>query len=180
MHLVKQYVLYPAKLCFRNSAVTNFNLKLMKLYIYLISIYSVFRLSLIYIYNICKNTVKPYTRVYHTNHHYPTHHTNHHYPTHHTNHHYATHHTTHHITYPNIITGKAEPHMPGRLYIHPDSPAAGSHWMKQPIMFHKLKLTNNNLDQNGHVSFVVVKLRKGLIHDNIYNIFTSYFPFRLR
>lgn len=51
-----------------------------------------------------------------------------------------------------VVTGKAEPHMPGRLYIHPDSPASGSHWMKQPMSFHKLKLTNNNLDQNGHVS----------------------------
>lgn len=51
-----------------------------------------------------------------------------------------------------VVTGKAEPHMPGRLYIHPDSPASGSHWMKQPVPFHKLKLTNNNLDQNGHVS----------------------------
>lgn len=53
-----------------------------------------------------------------------------------------------------VVTGKAEPHMPGRLYIHPDSPASGSHWMKQPLTFHKLKLTNNNLDQNGHVSFM--------------------------
>lgn len=51
-----------------------------------------------------------------------------------------------------VVTGKAEPHMPGRLYIHPDSPASGSHWLKQPVTFHKLKLTNNNLDQNGHVS----------------------------
>ncbi|CAL1537688.1 unnamed protein product [Lymnaea stagnalis] len=51
-----------------------------------------------------------------------------------------------------VVTGKAEPHMPGRLYIHPDSPASGSHWMKQPVTFHKLKLTNNNLDQNGHVN----------------------------
>lgn len=50
-----------------------------------------------------------------------------------------------------VVTGKAEPHMPGRLYIHPDSPASGSHWMKQPMSFHKLKLTNNNLDQNGHI-----------------------------
>ncbi|KAK6190957.1 hypothetical protein SNE40_002714 [Patella caerulea] len=50
-----------------------------------------------------------------------------------------------------VVTGKAEPHMPGRLYIHPDSPASGAHWMKQPVPFHKLKLTNNNLDQNGHV-----------------------------
>ncbi len=51
-----------------------------------------------------------------------------------------------------LSAGKAEPHMPGRLYIHPDSPASGGHWMKQPVSFHKLKLTNNNLDQNGHVS----------------------------
>ncbi|WAR03842.1 TBX2B-like protein, partial [Mya arenaria] len=50
-----------------------------------------------------------------------------------------------------VVTGKAEPHMPGRLYIHPDSPASGSHWLKQPVTFHKLKLTNNNLDQNGHI-----------------------------
>uniref|UniRef100_A0A2C9JVX2 T-box domain-containing protein n=2 Tax=Panpulmonata TaxID=977775 RepID=A0A2C9JVX2_BIOGL len=50
-----------------------------------------------------------------------------------------------------VVTGKAEPHMPGRLYIHPDSPASGGHWMKQPVTFHKLKLTNNNLDQNGHI-----------------------------
>lgn len=52
------------------------------------------------------------------------------------------------------VTGKAEPHMPGRVYIHPNSPASGSHWMKQPMTFHKLKLTNNNLDQNGHVSYI--------------------------
>ncbi|XP_076452299.1 uncharacterized protein LOC143287941 [Babylonia areolata] len=50
-----------------------------------------------------------------------------------------------------VVTGKAEPHMPGRLYIHPDSPASGSHWMKQPVTFQKLKLTNNNLDQSGHI-----------------------------
>ncbi|XP_074643456.1 T-box transcription factor TBX2-B-like [Tubulanus polymorphus] len=50
-----------------------------------------------------------------------------------------------------VVTGKAEPHMPGRLYIHPDSPASGAHWMKQTVSFQKLKLTNNNLDQNGHI-----------------------------
>jgi T-box len=57
-----------------------------------------------------------------------------------------------------VATGKAEPHMPGRLYIHPDSPASGAHWMKQSLSFHKLKLTNNNLDQNGHVSKHVIIL----------------------
>ncbi|XP_072350905.1 T-box transcription factor TBX6-like, partial [Scyliorhinus torazame] len=47
--------------------------------------------------------------------------------------------------------GKAEPHLPDRVYIHPDSPAPGSHWMRQPVSFHKLKLTNNTLDQCGHI-----------------------------
>ncbi|XP_070572384.1 T-box transcription factor TBX20-like [Ptychodera flava] len=50
-----------------------------------------------------------------------------------------------------VVTGKAEPHMPGRLYIHPDSPATGAVWMKQVVTFHKMKLTNNNLDQHGHI-----------------------------
>uniref|UniRef100_A0A670ZWN2 T-box domain-containing protein n=1 Tax=Pseudonaja textilis TaxID=8673 RepID=A0A670ZWN2_PSETE len=47
--------------------------------------------------------------------------------------------------------GKAEPRPPCRTYIHPDSPALGSHWMKEPLSFQKLKLTNNTLDQQGHV-----------------------------
>ncbi|XP_071946307.1 uncharacterized protein [Antedon mediterranea] len=50
-----------------------------------------------------------------------------------------------------VVTGKAEPHMPGRLYIHPDSPATGAVWMKQVVAFSKMKLTNNNLDQHGHI-----------------------------
>ena len=51
-----------------------------------------------------------------------------------------------------VVTGKAEPALPGRLYIHPDSPATGSVWEKQLISFQKLKLTNNHLDQFGYVS----------------------------
>ncbi|XP_072462590.1 T-box-containing protein TBX6L-like [Notamacropus eugenii] len=49
------------------------------------------------------------------------------------------------------VAGKAEPQLPGRSYIHPDSPAYGSHWMKEPVSFHKMKLTNNTLDQLGHI-----------------------------
>ena len=33
------------------------------------------------------------------------------------------------------------------------APATGAQWMKHEISFQKVKLTNNNLDQNGHVSF---------------------------
>lgn len=38
--------------------------------------------------------------------------------------------------------GKPEPPAPGCVYIHPDSPNFGAHWMKQPVSFSKVKLTN--------------------------------------
>ena len=42
--------------------------------------------------------------------------------------------------------------MPPRMYIHPDSPAKGATWLRQqPISFDKIKLTNNQLDENGHI-----------------------------
>jgi hypothetical protein len=50
-----------------------------------------------------------------------------------------------------IVTGKAEPQMPGRLYVHPDSPCTGQQWMRQIVSFQKLKLTNNHMDQFGHI-----------------------------
>uniref|UniRef100_A0A3Q3LID3 T-box domain-containing protein n=1 Tax=Mastacembelus armatus TaxID=205130 RepID=A0A3Q3LID3_9TELE len=49
------------------------------------------------------------------------------------------------------VAGKAEPQPPCRTYMHPDSPATGNHWMNQPLSFLKMKLTNNTLDQHGHV-----------------------------
>ena len=39
-----------------------------------------------------------------------------------------------------------------RLYVHPDSPFTGEQLMKQMVSFEKVKLTNNELDQHGHVS----------------------------
>lgn len=53
-----------------------------------------------------------------------------------------------------IPAGGAEPQSPQRMYLHPDSPATGSHWQAQPILFNKVKLTNNTLDSSGHVSFL--------------------------
>ncbi|XP_025091886.1 LOW QUALITY PROTEIN: T-box transcription factor TBX1-B-like [Pomacea canaliculata] len=50
-----------------------------------------------------------------------------------------------------VVAGKADPHMPGRIHVHPDSPAKGAQWMKQIVSFDKLKLTNNLLDDNGHI-----------------------------
>ena len=60
-----------------------------------------------------------------------------------------------------MVAGKADPELPPRFYIHPDSPSTGEQWMNRPsISFHKCKLTNNIADPNGHVS-----------------IFTAYRPF---
>lgn len=49
------------------------------------------------------------------------------------------------------VAGKAEPHLPGRLYVHPDGPSTGAQWVRQTVSFQKVKLTNNHLDQFGHV-----------------------------
>ena len=51
-----------------------------------------------------------------------------------------------------IVAGKADPEMPKRMYIHPDSPATGEQWMQKVVSFHKLKLTNNLSDKHGLVS----------------------------
>ncbi|XP_072521066.1 T-box transcription factor TBX3 [Salminus brasiliensis] len=48
-----------------------------------------------------------------------------------------------------MVAGKADPEMPKRMYIHPDSPATGEQWMSKVVNFHKLKLTNNISDQHG-------------------------------
>nr|XP_054586621.1 T-box transcription factor TBX3 [Nothobranchius furzeri] len=47
------------------------------------------------------------------------------------------------------VAGKADPEMPKRMYIHPDSPSKGEEWMSKPVAFHKLKLTNNISDKHG-------------------------------
>ncbi|XP_041971441.1 T-box transcription factor TBX1-B-like [Aricia agestis] len=50
-----------------------------------------------------------------------------------------------------VVAGKADPVSPPRIHVHPDSPAAGAHWTRQLVSFDKLKLTNNQLDDNGHI-----------------------------
>ena len=46
----------------------------------------------------------------------------------------------------------------GRIYLHPDSPNTGAHWMKQDIIFNKLKLTNNKSNAGGNVSIFFFSL----------------------
>ncbi|XP_053341966.1 T-box transcription factor TBX3a isoform X1 [Clarias gariepinus] len=52
-----------------------------------------------------------------------------------------------------MVAGKADPEMPKRMYIHPDSPATGEQWMSKVVNFHKLKLTNNISDKHGFALF---------------------------
>ncbi|XP_022338950.2 uncharacterized protein LOC111134319 isoform X4 [Crassostrea virginica] len=49
-----------------------------------------------------------------------------------------------------MVAGKADPEMPKRMYIHPDSPSTGEQWMQKVVSFHKLKLTNNISDKHGY------------------------------
>ncbi|XP_060757007.1 T-box transcription factor TBX20 [Neoarius graeffei] len=50
-----------------------------------------------------------------------------------------------------LVAGKADPPLPARLYVHPDSPFTGDQLLKQMVSFEKVKLTNNELDQHGHI-----------------------------
>ncbi|XP_014260091.1 optomotor-blind protein isoform X2 [Cimex lectularius] len=54
-----------------------------------------------------------------------------------------------------MVAGKADPEMPKRMYIHPDSPSTGEQWMQKVVSFHKLKLTNNISDKHGFVDGVL-------------------------
>lgn len=59
-----------------------------------------------------------------------------------------------------MVAGKADPEMPKRMYIHPDSPSTGEQWMQKVVSFHKLKLTNNISDKHGFVSTVCTTFLK--------------------
>ena len=52
-----------------------------------------------------------------------------------------------------LVAGKADPPPPHRLYAHPDAPYSGEQLRKQVVSFEKVKLTNNEMDKNGQVSF---------------------------
>ncbi|XP_076394123.1 T-box protein VegT isoform X2 [Megachile rotundata] len=44
-----------------------------------------------------------------------------------------------------------QPRIDRRIYLHPESPATGAHWMQHPLSFNKLKLTNNAVDPKNNV-----------------------------
>ncbi|XP_008821300.1 T-box transcription factor TBX22 [Nannospalax galili] len=51
-----------------------------------------------------------------------------------------------------------------RLYIHPDSPCSGESWMRQIITFDRVKLTNNELDDKGHIILQSMHKYKPRVH----------------
>ncbi|CAH2250982.1 brachyury isoform X1 [Pelobates cultripes] len=53
--------------------------------------------------------------------------------------------------------GKPEPQAPSCVYIHPDSPNFGAHWMKASVSFSKVKLTNK---MNGEGQIMLNSLHK--------------------
>ncbi|KAI6188482.1 hypothetical protein M3Y98_00359800 [Aphelenchoides besseyi] len=50
-----------------------------------------------------------------------------------------------------VVAGPGDAELPCRNHVHVDSPSTGAHWMKQIIAFERIKLTNNQLDQNGYI-----------------------------
>ncbi|CAB1321261.1 unnamed protein product [Coregonus sp. 'balchen'] len=57
-----------------------------------------------------------------------------------------------------ITCGKADNNMHGnKMYIHPESPNTGAHWMRQEISFGKLKLTNNKGASNNNAQMIVLQ-----------------------
>ncbi|KAM5125310.1 T-box transcription factor TBX22 [Mantella aurantiaca] len=51
-----------------------------------------------------------------------------------------------------------------RLYIHPDSPCSGETWTRQIISFDRVKLTNNEMDDKGHIILQSMHRYKPRVH----------------
>ncbi|XP_069469923.1 T-box transcription factor TBX22 [Ambystoma mexicanum] len=51
-----------------------------------------------------------------------------------------------------------------RLYIHPDSPCSGETWMRQIVSFDRVKLTNNEMDDKGHIILQSMHKYKPRVH----------------
>lgn len=73
--------------------------------------------------------------------------------------------------------GKAEPPAPNAVYIHPDSPNFGAHWMKEAVCFSKVKLTNK-MHGKGQVSQTFSNLLTLFVHLYIH-IFTHIRAFKV-
>lgn len=72
--------------------------------------------------------------------------------------------------------GKSEPSSSKSLYVHPESPNFGAHWMKDPITFSKAKLTNKPTNQPGQV--VLNSLHKYQPKIHVIKVSTDDKPFQ--
>lgn len=57
--------------------------------------------------------------------------------------------------------GKAEVAPPNPIYIHPESPNFGAHWMKESVSFAKVKLTNKT-NGNGQVLNETIQVKHSM------------------
>ena len=74
-----------------------------------------------------------------------------------------------------LVAGKADPPPPHRLYTHPDSPFTGDQLRKQVVSFEKVKLTNNEMDKNGQVSWILLKTWNPLTASSFIFSLVSFF-----
>ncbi|KAL0588849.1 T-box transcription factor TBX22 [Plecturocebus cupreus] len=51
-----------------------------------------------------------------------------------------------------------------RFYVHPNSPCSGETWMQQIICFDRMKLTNNEMDDKGHIILQSMHKYKPRVH----------------
>lgn len=65
--------------------------------------------------------------------------------------------------------GKPEPTPTSKVYVHPDSPNFGSHWMKNPIVFSKVKLTNKETSNSQVVCRMTKFLSALFFFQNVFN-----------
>lgn len=72
--------------------------------------------------------------------------------------------------------GKSEPSSSKSLYVHPESPNFGAHWMKDSITFSKAKLTNKPTSQSGQV--VLNSLHKYQPKIHVVKVSTDDKPFQ--
>ena len=60
------------------------------------------------------------------------------------------------------------------MYVHPESPNTGAHWMKKIISFHKLKMTNNVSDTSGYVSLLLRNVHLMIADFRLFLVFYSF------
>lgn len=83
----------------------------------------------------------------------------------------------------NAGQAESQPSPEQRIYVHPDSPASGTHWMQQMVCFNKLKITNDSSKRGSNVrahEFTGCKLSFALNPQSSALILRSFLLVRLK